>query len=96
MCVWRIYEYPLILEKKKAENSKSGQDVGVLHHNRGTPRRSEGPRHRRRGWEEDFPSSGSPQRSYSTRHRKCCVLFCSVIPLFQGLVYWTNEDPIIV
>ena len=30
MCVWRIYEYPLILEKKKAENNKVGQVVGVL------------------------------------------------------------------
>ena len=54
---------------------------------------------RRRVW----PFSGSPQRSsassrrsYYSQHEKCCVLVCSTIPLFQGLVYWTNEDPISV
>ena len=40
--------------------------------------------------------SGSPRRSYCSQHEKCCVLFCSAISLFQGLVYWTNEDPISV
>ena len=33
------------------------------------------------------PASGSPWQSYCSQHEKCCVLFCSTIPLFQGLVY---------
>ena len=36
-------------------------------------------------------SSATLRRSYYSQHEKCCVLFCSAIPLFQGLVYWTNE-----
>ena len=35
-------------------------------------------------------------RSHCSQHEKCCVLFCSAIPLFQGLFHWTNEDPISV
>ena len=34
-------------------------------------------------------TSGSPRRSYYSHHEKCCVLFCSAIPLFQGLL-WEN------
>ena len=41
-------------------------------------------------------SSAMPRRSYCSQHEKCCVLFCSSIPLFQGLVRWTNEDSISV
>ena len=38
------------------------------------------------------------RRSVATVHsmENCCVLFCFVIPLFQGHVCKTNEDPISV
>ena len=39
------------------------------------------------------------QRKSMPRHRtihRHVFLSCFVIPLFQGLVYWTNEDPISV
>ena len=36
----------------------------------------------------------TPQRSYYSQYGNFCVLFCFVFPLLQGLVYWTNEDPI--
>ena len=56
------------------------------------PCNGEGPR---RGVAErrKCPASGSPWRStamlwrsYCSQHEKCHVLFCSAIPLFQGLV----------
>ena len=78
-----------VLEKKKKEEIIKIWAVSrVLHSSRGTPRRSEGPRHGvacpRRSVAEKriFPSSSLPQRSsatprqsYYTRHGKCCVLF---------------------
>ena len=38
------------------------------------------------------------RRGVATVHsmENFCVLFCFAIPLFRGLVYWTNDDPISV
>ena len=59
------------------------------------PCSGEGPRRSVAEWEAG-QALGSPRRSYCSQPKKCYVLFCSAIPLFQGHVHWTNEDPISV
>ena len=69
---------------------------GVFRSGEGTPHRSEGPHH--------GVACHAAAKSLllhcdeATIHskEKCCILFCYAIPLFQGLVHWTNEDPISV
>ena len=41
-------------------------------------------------------SKATPRRSYCSQHGNFGVLFFFAIPLFQRLVYYTNEDPISV
>ena len=45
---------------------------------------------------EELRRSEELRRGVATVHsmENCCVLFCFVIPLFQGHVYRINEDPI--
>ena len=76
--------------------------LGVLRLGVGTPRSSEGPRHgvacprlgvaNRRIWLD----SGTPRCSIVHNVANFGVLFCFAFPLLQGLVYWTNKDPISV
>ena len=98
MFFWRIYEYPLILVgfwKRKGLKSAILGSFGVLCRGIGTPCSSEGPHHGVAEWEAS-QASGTPRRSHYLQHGNVCVLFRFTIPLFQGLVYWTNEDLISV
>ena len=94
---------------KMDEISKIWAISGVLRRGVGIPRSSIGPRQGvacPRGdvaEREVWTASGTPQHSSATQRRNYCsqhgnfrVLFCFAIPLFRGLVYWTNEDPISV
>ena len=57
---------------------------GTLRRSKATPRQRPAPQR----------CSATPWRSYYSQHGNFCGLFCFSILLFQGLVYWTNEDPI--
>ena len=56
----------------------------------GTPRHSKAKLQRRLTSQH---SNATPWRSTVHKH---VFLSCFAIPLFEGLVYWTNEDPISV
>ena len=56
----------------------------------GTPRRSKAT-----SWLRPTPQRSSATLWLSIVHRHV-FLSCFAIPLFRGLVYWTNEDPISV
>ena len=75
---------------------------GVLRPGVRTPRCSEGPRQgvacprrgvaNRRIWLD----SSTPRRSTVHNMAIFGALLCFAFPLLQGLVYWTNKDPISV
>ena len=77
---------------KMDEMSKTLASSRVLRHGVVTLHSNVGPRQgvacpRRRA---------TPRRSTVHSMENFCVVFCFAIPLFQGLVYWTNKDPISV
>ena len=87
---------------KMDEISKIWAISGVLRCGVGIPRSSVGP-HRGLAKRGLVQASGMPQRSsamplrnYYSQYGNFCVLFCFVFPFLQGLVHWTNEDPISV
>ena len=73
-------------------------DVGIPRSSVG-PRRGRAERRLRQASGTLRCSTATPQKRprpwCSTIHRHVFLL-CFAIPLFRGLVYWTNEDPISV
>ena len=84
-----------LISGKRDKIYKIRANFGVLLRGVGIPRSSVGPR-RGVAKREVWKASGTPRRSYCSQRVDFCVLFCFAIPLFGGLVYWTNEDPISV
>ena len=92
----------------KGMKSANLGNFGVLHRGVGIPRSSVIPRqgvacpHRgmaeREAWTSLRYATACLRRSVATVHNMeiFVFLFCFVFPLLQGLVYWTNEDPISV
>ena len=96
---------------KKGRNQQIWANFGVLRRDVGILRNSVGPHQgvaKRRLRPSSTPrhSKATPQRRptpqrtgatpwRSTVHRHV-LLSCFAIPLFRGLVHWTNEDPISV
>ena len=87
---------------EKREKKANLEIYGVLRRCVGIPRSSVGPPQgmvcprRDMAEKEVWKALGMLQRSTIHNMENFGLLSCFVIPLFRGLVYWTNENPVSV